>query len=339
MKAAVLRAIGKPLEISDVPRPEIGPDEVLIETRTCGICRTDIHIQDGLAYVPSLPHVPGHEPAGVIAELGERVSDFHVGDRVVPHLFLTCGHCHYCRTGRDAQCANVGGIIGVTTGGGFAEFFKVPARNLLVLPDSVPFDAGGLTSCAVITAVHAYRRARIQVGDTVVVLGTGGIGQILIQILKTAGARVVGLSRSGRSLELAKEVGADLCIPLEDSTLNEQILAASNGLGASCVFECVGVAESMKLAANCLMRGGQIVVIGEESDFPAIDTIQIAQRELEIVGSRNGSKQDAADALQWLAQGIIRPPIVKWFPLEEINAGLQMVRDGTAHGRIVVTIR
>ena len=121
MKAAVLPEIGKPLEIRDVPQPEIGPDEVLIATQTCGICRTDVHIQDGLAYVPQLPHIPGHEPAGLVAAIGDRVRGFEEGQMVVPHLFLTCGQCTYCRTGRDAQCTDVGGIIGVTTEGGFAE--------------------------------------------------------------------------------------------------------------------------------------------------------------------------------------------------------------------------
>jgi D-arabinose 1-dehydrogenase-like Zn-dependent alcohol dehydrogenase len=337
MKAALLRSTGQPLEIADVETPRIGPDEVLIETRTCGICRTDVHIQDGLAYVPSLPHIPGHEPAGVIARLGERVTGWHEGDRVVPHLFLTCGQCHYCRTGRDAQCAEVGGIIGVTTDGGFAEYFKAPAKNLLKIPDSVSFESGGLTSCAVITAVHAYRRARIQVGDTAAVLGIGGIGLILIQILKHAGTHVVALSRSNRSLELAREAGADQCFSTGTEGVATQI-QSTGGLGAACVFECVGGAESMRCAASCAMRGGQIIVIGEEAEFPAIDTIQIAQRELEIIGSRNGGKQDAADALRWMADGIIRPPIAKCLPLDEINAGLQMVRDGSAHGRVMISL-
>lgn len=339
MKAAVLSAIGRPLEIVDIPRPTIGSNEVLIETRSCGICRTDVHIQDGLAYVPSLPHVPGHEPAGVVVEIGGNVCGFQVGQRVVPHLFLTCGECHYCRTGRDAQCSQVSGIIGVTTGGGFAEYFKAPARNLLTLPDAVDFYSGGLTSCAVITAVHAYRRARIHVGDVAVVLGTGGIGQMLVQILRHAGTRVVGLSRSEQSLRLAQQAGAELCVRLGDPAMTEQIVEFSGGLGAACVFECVGTAASMHAAAACLARGGQIIVIGEEPEFPQIDTIQIAQRELEIVGSRNGSKQDAADALQWLAHGIIRPPIVKRLPLDDINTGLQLVRDGAAHGRVVIRLR
>jgi D-arabinose 1-dehydrogenase-like Zn-dependent alcohol dehydrogenase len=339
MKAAVLTEIRRPLEITDVPRPQISPDEVLVETHSCGICRTDIHIQDGLAYVPSLPHIPGHEPAGIVVEVGSRVTTIRPGQRVTPHLFFTCGTCHYCRSGRDAQCTHVSGILGVTTNGGFAEYFKAPASNLLPLPENVPFDIGGLTSCAVITAVHAYRRARIQLGDTVVVLGAGGIGQILIQILRHAGARVVAIGRSAESLKLADKAGADLSVRMDDSTASRQVNEFSGGGGATCVFECVGIASTMQVAAGLLMRGGQIVVIGEEPDFPAIDTIQIAQRELEIIGSRNGSKQDAADAIDWMGRGIIKPPIVRSLPLDEINAGLQLVRDGAAHGRVVIKVR
>jgi propanol-preferring alcohol dehydrogenase len=339
MKAAVLRQLKQPLVIEDVPTPDLGPDDVLIATHSCGICRTDLHIQDGLAYVPSLPHIPGHEPAGVVAAVGSRVRDFQIGQRVVPHLFVTCGQCACCRTGRDAQCSNVEGVLGVTLPGAFAEFFVAPARNLLLLPDGVGFDAGGLVSCAVITAVHAYRRARVGVGDTVVVLGAGGIGLILTQILKAAGTNVVVVSRSEESLRIAAEYDADLMLLAAAPDAAEQIAAFSGGAGAACVFECVGTAGTMRAAATFAARGGQIVVIGEEPEFPAIDTIQIAQRELEIIGSRNGSRQDAADALTMLDAGTIRPPIALRVPLEEINEALDFMRSGQAHGRIVVAIQ
>jgi len=339
MKAAVLPAIGQPLEICDVPLPTLGPEDVLVETHTCGICRTDIHIQDGLAYVPELPHVPGHEPAGVVAEVGERVHDIKVGQRVVPHLFLTCGACNYCRTGQDAQCSAVKGIIGVTTHGGFAEFFKAPAENLLLLPTEVPFDVGGLTSCAVVTAVHAYRRANLSVGDTALVLGTGGIGQILIQILKHASIRTMAISNSAPSLEAARSAGADLCLLTSRDAVEGAVQEFTSDRGASTVFECVGLGETMKLAGQCTARGGKIIVVGEEPEFPAIDTIQIAQRELEIKGSRNGSKQDAMDAMQWMARGIINPPIAAHLPLERINEGLEMVRNGSATGRVVIALK
>lgn len=129
MKAAVLRKLKQPLAIEEVAMPAIGPDDVLVETHACGICRTDLHIQDGLAYVPKLPHILGHEPAGVVASVGSRVRDIQVGQRVVPHLFVTCGRCANCRAGRDAQCLHSGGVLGVTLPGAFAEYFAAPVMQ------------------------------------------------------------------------------------------------------------------------------------------------------------------------------------------------------------------
>lgn len=336
MKAAVLTELKAPFQIEEIPSPDLEPDEVLIRTVSCGICRTDIHIQDGLAYVPSLPHIAGHEPAGEVVQVGERVDSIGLGDRVVPHLFMTCGTCRYCRTGRDAQCIDVKGIIGVTCPGAFAEFFKAPARNLLKLPSNVPSDMGGLVSCAVVTAVHAYRRARLSVGDTAVVLGAGGIGQILIQILASAGIKIAAVGQSTESLAIAETLGASLTIESKNLDTAEKIMEFSCSDGADCVFECVGSSGTMKLAANLLRRGGQIIVIGEEPEFPEIDTIQIAQREIDILGSRNGSLQDANDAIQFMSRGIIAPPIAQRFPLDGLNDAIELVRSGKANGRVVI---
>jgi len=339
VKAAVLHNIGVPFRFEDVPLPQLEPDEVLVETRTCGICRTDIHIQDGLAYIPDFPHVSGHEPGGVVAAVGDQVSTFKPGQRVVPHLFLTCSQCYYCRTGRDAQCSHVKGVLGVTVHGGFAEYFKAPARNLLTLPKNVSFEAGGLVSCAVITALHAYRRARLSVNDIAVVMGIGGIGQVLIEILRSAGVKVAAVSRSPKSLEFADKLGAHLSVPLGDSNAAQKIKEFSGGEGAHCIFECVGTAATMKAAAEFARRGGQIIVVGEEPDFPAINTIQIAQRELEIIGSRNGSRQDAKDALDMMAAGQINPLIIRQYPLEQLNEAIQFMRSGQAHGRLILAIK
>ena len=243
MKAAVLRQLKQPLVIEDVHVPEIGPDDVLVETHSCGICRTDLHIQDGLAYVPSLPHIPGHEPAGVVTAIGSRVRNVQVGQRVVPHLFVTCGQCSLLPQRARCTVHARRGRAGRHAAGAFAEYFAVPARNLLTLPDEVGFDAGGLVSCAVVTAVHAYRRARIGVNDTVVVLGAGGIGLILTQLLKAAGARVVVVSRAEQSLRMAAEYDADLMLLANAPESAEEIREFSAGEGASCVFECVGTGD------------------------------------------------------------------------------------------------
>jgi propanol-preferring alcohol dehydrogenase len=341
MKAAVLHHVGEPLTITEVPDPVIGPDEVLVEPRTCGICRTDLHIQEGLAYVPNLPHIPGHEPAGIVIAVGRDVKGLRPGQRVVPHLFVAEADCPYTRTGQHAQAMHLRGILGVTLPGGFAEYFKAPARNLLVLPDSVPWDVGGLTSCAVITAIHAYRKAALQINDTAVVLGVGGIGLVLVQLLRAAGVRTLAVDRDRISLDLAVQAGAEHGLEIDDKESGPFISkwSGAEAEGVDCVFELAGTAATMEASAAFVRRGGQIVVIGEEAEFPAINTIQIAQRELRIIGSRNGGLQDARDALAMLARGIIRPVIAAHYPLERINEALASVRSGTVRGRAVVTIK
>ena len=340
MKAAVLEEVGKPFVVQDVPRPEVGPDEVLVRTCACGLCRTDVHIQDGLAYLPALPHIPGHEAAGTVAEIGSEVTGIRVGRRVVPHCFASCGVCAYCQTGQHAQCSEVRGILGSTSAGGLAEYFKVPASTLLTVPDGVPLEAAGLASCAAVTAVHAYRRSNLQVNDTAVVLGAGGIGLILVQLLTAAGVRVVAVARSAESLRLAQREGAALTLPAGAPDAAAQIheFAGSARDGVRCVFELVGVAQTMKAAAEYVMRGGRIIVIGEEPESPPVDTIQIAQRELEIVGSRNGGLQDMADALDMMAVGVIRPVIDKRFALDDFNQAIDHLRSGQAHGRVLITV-
>src|SRR5580704_12741515 len=169
MKAAVPKKIGAPLVIEEMPKPQVGPGEVLVETRTCGICRTDLHIQDGLAYVPRLPHIPGHEPAGIVVAVGSEVVEPEVGQAVIPHLFVFDRDCSYTRSGQHAQATHLRGILGVSLPGGFAQYFKAPARNLLPVPAGVPLDVAGLTSCAVITAVHAFRKAQLAPMDMAVV--------------------------------------------------------------------------------------------------------------------------------------------------------------------------
>ena len=343
MRAAVLREIGKPLSVEEVPRPVPGPDEVLVATRTCGICRTDLHIQDGLAYVPSLPHIPGHEPAGVVAEVGRNVRGLAAGQAVVPHLFVFDRECAYTKSGAHAQATHLRGIIGVTLPGGFAEYFTAPARNLLPIPAGVEFDVAGLTSLAVITAVHAFHRAAEGPLKTAAVVGAGGIGLILVQLLRNANVRTIAVARSSASLDKARQAGAELTVQIGEPAAVEQVrgfceTAGEESDGVDCVFEMVGRSETMKFAAAIAGRDRRIIVIGEEADFPSIDTITLAQKELRIIGSRNGGLQDAREALELLARGVLRPPIAANFPLERINDAFDAARNGRIPGRVIVTI-
>ncbi len=333
-----MHEVGKPLRIEEVPIPEIGPEEVLVETHCCGICGTDLHILKGFGYVPKLPHILGHEPSGVVAKVGSKVTHLKLGDRVVPHLFFTCGDCNYCRAGRDQQCLNLKGLLGVLSPGAFAEYFKTPGENLFLLPEKVPFDIGGLVADAVVTAVHAVGRAGLHPGETAVVLGAGGIGQVLIQLLGSKGIRVVAVSRSDAKLALATECGAHLVVRSGEATTATMIREFSGTNGAHCVFDCVGSAQTVRDAADYVIRCGRIVVIGEERDATPINTTEIAQRELEIIGSRNGTRKDTVEAIKLLEAGIVNPPIAQRFPLEEINEAYDVVRRG-ASARVVVMMQ
>jgi 2-desacetyl-2-hydroxyethyl bacteriochlorophyllide A dehydrogenase len=338
LRAAVMRSIGAPLSIEEVPRPEIGPDEVLVETRTSGICGTDLHILSGHGYVPALPHILGHEPAGVVAEVGSRVTGLKAGDRVVPHLFFSCDRCYFCRAGRHQQCTNLKGILGVLCAGAFADYFKVPAANLFVLPRNVPFDLGGLIADAVVTALHASRRASLKLGDSALVLGAGGVGQNLIQILSVAGINVVAVDRSPEKLNLAREMGALLTFKLDDFQACLETLDASLPDGLRCAFNCVGTGESLRLCADFVMQGGRIVIIGEEREPLSINTTEIAQKELEIIGSRNGTRQDMVDAIRLLEAGVVKPYVAGRYALEEINEAIRQMQNNPV-GRLIVVMK
>ena len=337
MKAAVMHEVAKPMRIENIAVPEIGPEEVLVETRTCGICGTDLHILSGFGYVPPLPHILGHEPAGVVAAVGNKVTNLKPGDRVAPYLFINCEHCYYCRVGRHEQCTELKGIVGVLVPGAFAEYFKAPAANLYALPDNVAFDVGGLLADAVVTSVHAYKRSGLHLGDTAVVMGSGGVGLTLVQILKAAGVRVAAVDRSHASVNLAKQMGADVVGKSTDPETAAKIEDFTHGFGAQCVFDCVGKSQTIKEGADYVMKCGRIVVIGEERDDLSINTTEIAQRELEIIGSRNGTRQDMLEAIGLVEAGIVKPQIARHFPLDEINNAFDFLRRGTL-GRVIIEI-
>lgn len=336
MKAAVMDSVGSPLAITDIPVPAIAADEVLVRTQTTGICGTDLHILDGHGYVPPLPHVLGHEPAGTIAAVGSAVHEWKEGDRIVPSLFFTCGNCRYCRVGRHQQCAQLKGILGVLVPGAMAEYFKVPAENLFRLPDSISFDVGGLIADAVVTATRAARRGAVAPGGRAVVIGTGGVGLCLLQLLVSAGVRVVAADIRGEALQAAEAMGAEQCF-LVGAELAEAHECNADEDPIECVYDCVGSTQTLSQACMLVMSGGRVVVIGEHGDTLPATSTAIAQRELEIVGSRNGTRQDMAEAIRLVEEGKVRPLIAARYPLEHVNEALKHLRAG-ATGRIVVRV-
>jgi D-arabinose 1-dehydrogenase-like Zn-dependent alcohol dehydrogenase len=336
MKASVMERVDAPLRMRDIAEPAIAPDEALVRTQTTGICGTDLHILQGKGYVPPLPHVLGHEPAGVVIAVGADVRNIVPGDRVIPSLFFTCDECYYCRVGRHQQCSQLRGILGVLCHGAFAEYFRAPARNLFHLPDSIPFDIGGLISDAVVTALHATKRGQLTPGSNALVIGSGGVGLCLIQALRSAGVRVLAADVDTKKLELAEKCGASGVLH-SSSRLQGAALDLAGEDGLQCVFDCVGSADSLRTACSTVMNGGRVVVIGEQEASPSVTSTEIAQRELEIVGSRPGTRQDLVEAIRLVERGAITPPIAARYRLDEANEALQAFRSG-APGRIVLQV-
>ena len=214
MKAALLRKIGEPLSLEELPLPQPGADEALLRVRACGIDGTDLKLLDGFGYVPELPFVMGHEIAGEVVACGANAHDFAPGDRAVVYNFVTCGSCVYCCTFHDQLCVNMRGIVGILdVPGGYAEYVCLPAQQLIRLPDGVSF-ADGATCCdAGMTALHAVDRADVNIGDRALVIGIGGVGSVVTQILSASGVEVIAVDIDSDKESWALEQGAAVFLP------------------------------------------------------------------------------------------------------------------------------
>jgi propanol-preferring alcohol dehydrogenase len=337
MKAAVLREIGKPITIENVPFPKPADSEIIVETKACGICGTDLHMIDGWGYTPELPFIMGHEPAGVVKELGPAAQGFEVGDRVVTNNFFACGRCFYCRTNRETQCISLDGILGVLKyNGGYGNCFSIPDRQLFHLPDTIPFTEGAIIADAVVTAVHAVKQARIQPLENVVVVSAGGIGSCIIQICKLHGAHVTVIVRSDIKENRAFEMGADEVFNSLVVDVASNIKTKNKRGGADCVFDCVGNEETLHLSMNCLSNGGRLVIVGYTQERLSLDPRQVAVHEIEVIGSRSGGKQDTVAAIEFVKNEKWRPIVSDIFPIEDVNEALNYLREGKALGRIVL---
>ncbi len=338
MKAAVMREVNQRLSIEEVPEPQLEYGEVLVQTKACGICGTDLHILEGTGYKPNLPHILGHEPAGFVAKLGPGVTKFKVGDRVVPNIFFTCGECFFCRTNRETMCTNFKGALGVGINGGYAEYFKAPARNLFLLPSKIGFKEGSVIADAVVTSVHAVRRrAQVKADDIVLVLGVGGVGQSVIQIAKHAGARVFGVARRSQRMEVGAKFGADALINSSTQDVGKTVYELTEGSGADIAIDNVGTRETFLQALAAVHRGGRIVMVGETDDTLPLTTFKLCVSELDVLGSRSGGREDTVEAIQLVEDGVVTPYVSDSFPLEKINDAFDAIKQGKVMGRAVIS--
>jgi propanol-preferring alcohol dehydrogenase len=332
MRAAVLRAFGSPLVIEEVEDPRPGPDDAAIRVMACGIDGTDLKLLGGFGYTPDLPFVMGHEVAGVVAEVGERVADFAPGDRVIVYIFLVPPGS--AGSEREQLHPALAGVIGVKGHhGGYAERLRVPAAQLVHLPAGIPWPEAAVHGDAGLTAWHAIGRARLAAGETALIVGVGGVGSFAVQFARLAGARVVAVERTPAKLAWARSLGADEAVTAEEAGRLARTLPRG---GFDCALDIVGTAETFAAALGALAPGGRLVVVGYTPEALPLDGRRLAQNELEVIGTRAGSRRDLAAALALTAAGRIRPIVTATFPLTRVNEALDTLRRGEANGRLVL---
>jgi 2-desacetyl-2-hydroxyethyl bacteriochlorophyllide A dehydrogenase len=335
----MLREYGVALEPVDVPVPPLGPDDALVEVRACGVCRTDLKIQKGEIPPPivTLPHVPGHEAAGEVVEVGASVTGVRPGDRVSVYLYVSCGRCEMCGTGRENLCPTLG-RVGFELAGAFAEYVVVPARQLVPVGD-MPWEQAAILTDAVVVPYHALRyQAEVAVGDTVLVVGVGGLGVHAVQIARLAGTRVIAADLTAERLELAREHGAHHVVDAGADPL-DAVRGLTGGRGVDVVIENVGSPESLEWSLPTLRNGGRLVIVGYVPGRPfPLDTMAMHYHEWEIVGSRLATRQGLIEVVELVNRGDIRPLVTQTFPLEGVNDVLSLLARDAVLGRAVLVL-
>ncbi|MBM4424611.1 MAG: zinc-binding dehydrogenase [Chloroflexi bacterium] len=332
MKAARFYGANEPLKIEDVPQPQPGPGEVLLAVKAAGLCGTDLHIAvEGTILTATRPITLGHEAAGVVAEAGTGVTNWKAGDRAAAFPNIACGECYACASGREALCLK-SRILGVQADGAFAEYLLVPARTLVRLPDSIPFEVGAILTDAVSTAYHAVAcRGNVLPSEAVVVIGCGGVGHHGVLWAKQRGAApIIAVDVSAGARRRAREAGADHALDPAEADVAKSVRALTGGAGADCALEFVGRADTVTTAMKCLKRGGRAVVVGVGPERVALPPLQaFVGSELALVTSLGFHRVDLEKIIGLVAAGEVdvSHSVTEIVSLEQINEALQRLAE------------
>ena len=340
MRAVRLTHVGQPLEMQDIPVPSLGDADVLVRVKAAGICHSDVHYRAGTSPVNPLPMTLGHEVAGVIEAAGKNVSRFKPGQRICLHYMVTCGNCYYCTTGNEQFCEQ-GKMIGHYTDGGYADYIVVPERSAVLLPAEIPFEQGATLMCASATALHALRKGRLKGGETVAVIGAGGLGMSAVQLARALGAReVYAVDIQPAKLALAQSYGA---IPVDAGRgdPDAEIRRLSGGRGVDVAIELIGLPLTMKQALRSLAIFGRAVMVGITTHSLEVDTYhELLGPETELIGSNDHLLQELPLLIEYARSGVLdlSKVVSRTIPLEAgaINAALDDLEKFSAEVRTVI---
>lgn len=336
MKAAVVTELGKPLDIREVPVPQIGPRDVLVRVRASGVCHTDLHAAMGDWPVkPTAPFIPGHEGVGEVAALGAEVTHLKEGDRVgVPWLHTACGRCEHCSGGWETLCESQQNT-GYSVDGGYAEFVRADADYVGQLPSALEFGPASPVLCAGVTVYKGLKETEVRPGQWVAISGIGGLGHMAVQYAKAMGMHVVAVDVADDKLDLAKSLGADVTI---NATNTDPVKEVTDHLGGvhGALVTAVNT-QAFAQATGMLRRHGTMSLVGlPPGSFP-LPIFDVVLKRLTIRGSIVGTRLDLAESLSLAADGYVSTHF-EWDKLENINAIFDRMKAGQITGRTVLEI-
>jgi len=342
MKAVLFRAHGGPDKLSyeDLPTPTIGLEDVLVRVKACALNHLDIWIREGNpAYRMPLPHVLGSDVAGIVEQVGAQVDSITVGQRVFVSPGISCWKCEQCLAGRDNMCRTYS-LLGALTHGGYAEYVKVPFRNVLPIPENLSFEQAAAFPLVSVTASHMlFALAGLQHGETVLIMGAGsGVGMMAIQMAKLAGARVMTTVGSDDKIPKAVILGADAVINHAKEKVSKRVKLLTEGRGVDVVIEHIGP-EVWETALESLAKGGRLVTCGATTGGEVkLNLRYVFSRQLTIKGSYLGTRAELAKAAELMGQGRLISVIDRTFPLQEARAAQQLMLGRKFFGKIVLTV-
>ena len=342
MKAILFHQHGGPdvLKFTDAPDPVVRSNEVLVRVKACALNHLDLWVRRGIPGVSfPLPHIPGSDIAGEIAQIGANVGTVKVGQKVVLAPGVSCGKCAACVAGQDNRCRQFTNL-GYMIDGGYAEFVRTPEVNCLPYPENLSFEEAASIPLVFQTAWHMLiARAELQPGEDVLVLGAGsGVGSAAIQVAKFFGARVIATASTDEKLQKAKNLGADHLINHKTQKIRDEVRRITNKRGVDVVFEHVGTATWDDSLAS-LAAGGRLVTCGATTGYDAkVDLRFLFSRQLSLLGSYMGTKSELQTVMKLVAAGKLKPIVDRIFPLAEAAAAHSYLESSSQFGKVVLKI-
>ena len=349
MKAARIVNVNEPLQVQDVQTPKPKDSQILVKVQSVGVCHSDVHVWEG--YYEGIsgqqlrttdrgvkyPLTPGHEIARIVDSLGEQVEGFSKYEKVLVYPWVGEGMCPACKIGQENLCDKPRSL-GIYSDGGYAEYVLVPNFKYLVkIGDDMDTDTSAPLACAGLTSYGAIKNANLKPDENVVIVGTGGLGLMAIQLAKAVtGARIIAMDIDDKKLEVAKKEGADIIVNSKKEDPVKAIMELTGKLGADAVIDFVNATKTVETDMQFLRRRAKLLLVGLFGGELKLSLVTMPTRAYKIIGSYTGSLEDMVELVSLAKRGVIKQVVSKRFKLNQAGEALQMLKDGKIVGRGVI---